>query len=84
MTRNKIRYCTDRTCGGTDCASCYPFGDSEIDDDLDEECDDEDDEDKPCGECGFVSCHCPDYDEIERFKEEREEMRWMERMDRKY
>lgn len=26
MTRRRY-YCHDRTCGGTDCANCYPGGD---------------------------------------------------------
>ena len=55
------RYCSDRMCGATDCATCYGPGYDRDDDDEPEEEDEEDveeDEDEPEEDPG------PDFDDV--------------------
>jgi len=55
------RYCSDRMCGATDCATCYGPGYDREDDDEPEEEDEEDveeDEDEPEEDPG------PDFDDV--------------------
>ena len=55
------RYCSDRMCGATDCATCYGPGYDREDDDEPEEEDEEDveeDDDEP------EEDHGPDYEAI--------------------
>lgn len=57
----RSRYCSDRMCGATDCATCYGPGYDREDDDEPEEEDEEDveeDDDEPEEDPG------PDFDDV--------------------